>query len=85
MGLGFFLKGLIIGLSLAIPVGPIGPLCIRRTLTRGRMSGLFSGLCAATADGMYGAVAGFGLTFVSRFLVSHEIPLIHDQKNEKPR
>ena len=75
MGLGFFLKGLIIGLSLAIPVGPIGLLCIRRTLARGRMSGLFSGLGAATADGMYGAVAGFGLTFVSRFLVSHEILL----------
>jgi len=66
-GWAFFLKGLIIGLSLAIPVGPIGLLCIRRTLARGRISGFFSGLGAATADGMYGAVAGFGLTFVSRF------------------
>ena len=60
----FFLKGLIIGFSIAAPVGPIGVLCIRRTLVKGRVSGFVSGLGAATADALYGCVAGFGLTFM---------------------
>jgi threonine/homoserine/homoserine lactone efflux protein len=64
-----FLKGLIIGLFIAIPVGPIGVLCIRRTLTQGRMAGFLSGLGASTADALYGAIAGFGLTFLSNFLI----------------
>jgi threonine/homoserine/homoserine lactone efflux protein len=68
-----FLKGLIIGLSIAVPVGPIGILCIRRTLAQGRMNGVLSGLGAATADGLYGAIAGFGLTFLSNFLIGQRI------------
>ncbi len=64
-------RGLLIGFSIAAPVGPIGVLCIRRTLTDGRMAGLLSGLGAATADAMYGAIAGFGLTFISSALVGH--------------
>ncbi|MEO0539341.1 MAG: LysE family transporter [Cyanobacteria bacterium P01_A01_bin.105] len=63
-----FLRGLLLGFSIAAPVGPIGLLCIRRTLAHGRWSGLMSGLGAATADGFYGTVAAFGLTFVSQFL-----------------
>ncbi|MEO1590021.1 MAG: LysE family transporter [Cyanobacteria bacterium J06632_22] len=63
-----FLRGLLLGLSIAAPVGPIGLLCIRRTLAYGRWTGLLSGLGAATADGFYGMVAAFGLTFVSQFL-----------------
>jgi threonine/homoserine/homoserine lactone efflux protein len=50
-------------------VGPIGVLCIRRTLARGRNSGLVSGLGAATADAVYGGVAAFGLTFVAQLLL----------------
>ncbi len=69
------LKGLIIGLSIAVPVGPIGILCIRRTLTQGRLVGFLSGLGAATADAFYGAVAGFGLTFLSNFLVGQQTGL----------
>src|SRR3970040_1588631 len=65
MDLALFLRGLIIGFSIAAPVGPIGVLCIRRTLAQGRASGFVSGLGAATADAFYGAIAGFGLTFVS--------------------
>jgi threonine/homoserine/homoserine lactone efflux protein len=65
----FFLKGLIVGLSIAAPVGPIGILCIRRTLANGRAAGFVSGLGAATADAMYGAAAGFGLTAVAGILV----------------
>jgi threonine/homoserine/homoserine lactone efflux protein len=65
-----FLKGLLIGFSIAAPVGPIGILCIRRTLAEGRASGFVSGLGAATADAFYGSVAGFGLAFISSFLIS---------------
>jgi threonine/homoserine/homoserine lactone efflux protein len=69
MDLGLFLRGLIIGFSIAAPVGPIGILCIRRTLAEGRAAGFLSGLGAATADALYGCVAGFGLTVISGFLV----------------
>jgi threonine/homoserine/homoserine lactone efflux protein len=67
------LRGLVIGLSIAAPVGPIGVLCIRRTLAQSRGYGLVSGLGAATADAIYGCIAGFGLTFVSRLLVDQQI------------
>jgi threonine/homoserine/homoserine lactone efflux protein len=66
------LKGIILGFSIAAPVGPIGVLCIRRTIAKGRLSGFISGLGAATADGIYGCVAAFGLTFISSFLVSQQ-------------
>ena len=66
------LKGLVIGFAIAAPVGPIGVLCIRRTLADGRASGFVSGLGAATADAMYGAVAAFGLTLVSSLLVRQQ-------------
>ena len=69
MDLPIFIQGLIIGFSIAAPVGPIGVLCIRRTLTEGRRSGFVSGLGAATADAVYGSIAGFGLTFISIFLI----------------
>ena len=65
----FFLKGIAIGFSIAAPVGPIGLLCIRRTLAGGRLPGLATGMGAATADAAYGLVAAFGLTAVSDFLV----------------
>jgi threonine/homoserine/homoserine lactone efflux protein len=69
MRLTFLLKGLLIGFSIAAPVGPIGLLCIQRTVAYGRKSGLLSGLGAATADGVYGLIAGFGLTAVSALLI----------------
>ncbi len=73
MDYSLFLRGLVIGFSIAAPVGPIGVLCIRRTLADGRLSGLVSGLGAATADMLYGCVAGFGLTFISGFLVGQQL------------
>jgi threonine/homoserine/homoserine lactone efflux protein len=66
----YFLKGIAIGFVMAIPVGPIGILCIRKTLTEGRLRGLVIGLGAATADLFYASVAAFGLTFISDTLVS---------------
>lgn len=73
MDLALLFRGLLIGFSIAAPVGPIGVLCIRRTLADGRLSGLVSGLGAATADMLYGCVAGFGLTFISGFLVGQQL------------
>ncbi len=70
--MSFLLKGFIMGFSIAAPVGPIGVLCIRRTLADGRAAGFVSGLGAATADAVYGAVAGFGLTLVSSLLIGHQ-------------
>jgi len=66
----FFLKGIAIGFGMAIPIGPIGILCIRKTLTEGRLRGLVIGLGAATADLFYASIAAFGLTFISDTLVS---------------
>jgi len=71
--ISFLLQGLILGFSIAAPVGPIGVLCIRRTLTEGRIAGFVSGLGAATADAFYGAIAGFGLTFISSFLIDQQL------------
>jgi threonine/homoserine/homoserine lactone efflux protein len=65
-----FLRGLVLGFLIAAPVGPIGILCIRRSLSMGRMAGLLTGLGAATADGFYGCVAAFGITVLSDLLVS---------------
>jgi threonine/homoserine/homoserine lactone efflux protein len=69
---GLYVRGLVIGFSIAAPVGPIGVLCIRRTLASGQLAGLASGLGAATADAIYGCIAAFGLTFVSGFLISRQ-------------
>ncbi len=68
-----FLKGIVIGLAIAVPVGPIGALCVQRTLAEGRISGLVSGLGAATADTIYGFIAAFGVTMISGFLISHQM------------
>jgi threonine/homoserine/homoserine lactone efflux protein len=64
-----FLRGLAMGFAIAAPVGAIGVLCIRRTLRAGRALGIATGLGAATADGVYGAVAAFGVTALSAALV----------------
>lgn len=60
---------MIIGFSIAAPVGPIAALCVRRTLVNGTLSGFLSGLGAATADSVYGAIAAFGLTAVTSILL----------------
>jgi len=63
------IRGIVIGFSIAAPVGPIGVLCIRRTLAGGFRLGLVSGLGAALADAVYGSIAAFGLTAVSEALI----------------
>jgi threonine/homoserine/homoserine lactone efflux protein len=66
----FFLKGLIIGFAMAVPIGPIGIMCIRKTLAEGHSRGLIIGFGAATADSLYGSIAAFGLTFISDAIAS---------------
>jgi threonine/homoserine/homoserine lactone efflux protein len=72
MLLVFFAKGIVVGVVIAVPVGPVGVLCLRRTVFEGRLAGLMSGLGAATADAFFGVIAAFGLTFVSKWLFSYE-------------
>jgi threonine/homoserine/homoserine lactone efflux protein len=62
------IKGLIAGITIAVPVGPVNLICIQRTLNDGHARGLVSGLGAALADTLYGFIAGFGLTLVTSFL-----------------
>jgi threonine/homoserine/homoserine lactone efflux protein len=66
-----FLKGLAFGFLLAATVGPMWVLCLRRTLAFGPLAGIASGMGIALADGLYGAVAAFGLTAISGFLLGH--------------
>ena len=69
MNLSFLIRGLVIGFTVAMVVGPIGVLTIRRTLVHGRVYGLASGAGVAAADGTYGGVAAFGLTAITAILV----------------
>ncbi len=70
--MSFFMRGLLIGLSVAATVGPMSVLCIQRTLRRGFLYGVISGLGVATVDGLYGCIAGFGLTVAALFLVNQQ-------------
>ena len=67
----YFLKGLLFGFLLAATVGPMWVLCFRRTIAQGALAGFVSGMGIAVADGLYGAVAAFGLTAISGFLLRH--------------
>lgn len=64
----FFFKGIIVGLLASIPMGPVGLLCIQRTLNKGRMSGFMSGMGAAAVDGIFALIAALGLTFIINFI-----------------
>jgi threonine/homoserine/homoserine lactone efflux protein len=75
MPIELFIKSLGIGFSIAAPVGPIGLLCIRRSIQGGPWFGFASGLGAAVADALFGCVAAFGLTAVSSALVEYQTAL----------
>ncbi len=72
MDLLFVIKGLLIGISVSAPLGPIGVLCIQRTLNKGFKSGFVSGSGAASADIIYAIIAGFSITFISDFLIENQ-------------
>jgi threonine/homoserine/homoserine lactone efflux protein len=65
------ITGALVGFSIAIPVGPVGLLCIRRSLSDGRLAGFVTGMGAAAADTLYGLAAAFSLTALTNFLVDH--------------
>jgi len=75
MNMYLLMKGLLIGFAIAAPVGPIGVLCIKRSLIQGRWYGFISGLGAATADAVYGFIAAFGLSVISSFLIGQKLIL----------
>ncbi|MFN3373201.1 MAG: LysE/ArgO family amino acid transporter [Chloroflexus sp.] len=64
-----FIRGVLFGLAIAAPVGPIGVLCIRRTIADGRIAGFVSGLGAATADALYGSIVALGVQALSLWLL----------------
>ncbi len=66
------LKGIAVGIVLALPVGPVGVLCVSRCLFEGARYGFISGLGAAAADATFGAIAGFGLTFLRDWLLHYQ-------------
>jgi threonine/homoserine/homoserine lactone efflux protein len=67
----FLLKGVMVGIVIAVPVGPVGVTCVRRTIFAGKSAGFISGLGAATADAIFGFIAAFGLTFISDWLIGY--------------
>ena len=67
-----FIQGIIFGFFLALPVGPVGVLCVQRTLAEGRLHGLLSGLGAAVGDALFGAIAAFGISAVKDWLEAHQ-------------
>jgi threonine/homoserine/homoserine lactone efflux protein len=73
MELILFIKGIFVGFAMAVPIGPIGVICIQNTLTVGRLHGLIVGLGAATADLLFSCVAAFGLTIISNTLNDQKI------------
>ncbi len=73
MDVSYLLRGIIIGFAIAAPVGPIGVLCIQRTLNRGASFGFVSGLGAATADACYGIIAAFSVATVFNFLSAQKV------------
>ena len=68
MELTFLIKGLVLGFVICVPFGPIGLLCVRRTLMDGKVAGVASVLGASVVDALYCAVAGLGVTYISNFL-----------------
>lgn len=66
------LKGVAIGVVIALPVGPVGVLCVRRTVFEGPVYGFISGIGAATADTIFGVIAAAGLTFLRDWLLSYQ-------------
>lgn len=65
-----FAKGVALGIAIAAPVGPIGVLCIRRTLIHGTRFGILTGIGAAFADGLFGLIAAFGMVALSAWLIT---------------
>jgi threonine/homoserine/homoserine lactone efflux protein len=75
MSIYLFIEGILIGLVVAVPVGPLGLLCINRSLMMGPVCGFFSGLGVATADALAAGIAALGISLISGLLVQHQLAL----------
>lgn len=74
-GLDILLKGFIIGIIVSAPLGPVGVLCIQRTLNKGRWYGFLTGIGASISDIIYALITGYGMSFIADFLARHIYPL----------
>ena len=72
MDISLFFKGFLVGVIVSAPIGPVGALCIQRTMNSGRLSGILSGIGAAVGDTIFAVIAIFGLTFISSLLNEQE-------------
>jgi threonine/homoserine/homoserine lactone efflux protein len=75
MDIGLVIQGIIVGLILAVPVGPLSLICIQRTLSSGRLHGILSGFGITAADSVYAVIAFLGLAAISGIILSYEVPL----------
>ena len=75
MPIHLLIEGVLIGIVVAVPVGPLGLLCINRALATGALCGLFSGLGVASADALAAGIAALGITLISGFLTDHQVLL----------
>jgi len=69
------IEGVLIGIMIAVPVGPLGLLCINRALTTGALCGLVSGLGVASADALVAGIVALGVSLISGFLIEHQFLL----------
>ena len=75
MGIMIFINGMILGFSASVPLGPIGLICIQKTLNSGRWAGLVSGAGSATSDTFFAIIAAFGISFISNFIEQQQFIL----------
>lgn len=75
LDLQYIIKGILIGLMVSVPLGPIGVLIIQKTINKGQLAGFISGFGAAVADTVYATIAAFGLGFVLNFIKAQEFYL----------
>jgi len=71
-----FIKGVLVGMGASIPLGPLGVMCVQKTLSKGRMSGFFTGLGASISDTFYAAFAIAGLALIQEFVRNYEISVL---------
>jgi len=72
MDIFFIARGIIIGILASVPLGPVGVVCIQRTLNRGGLNGFASGMGSGFADTVFSIIAVLGLTFIINFVEEHQ-------------
>ena len=73
--IGYLFRGILVGIAVSIPLGPIGVMIVQRTLTRGNWAGFFSGVGAAISDLVYALIAGYGFSLIISFIETHQLTL----------